>query len=842
MLPSLEELTSVLERTAGANGLSACVMETLEKGEFRVVFSTAPTESSPVSLPQTRATIYFDTDLDQIRFTMDDRAIKQAGADLNRLMKILSLNAKLALAVKQKVLAAAKEEGKLVPENSYDESYNLNIPSKFEEDGTFLSSASKSKLLHSRSPFGSMSGTFKSASPPGSPKAGTQGSSFALHQQAASQHNHEHQFALSSPSTVASTDPIAPVRDLESCTDTTVEETIYKVLAAADEDSEGSLPLRDVLRMLEAVFCKSGPLTQWDIRVLLAQMESELRSDGIIRSAKLVTKIVPPLRRVYNESVSLKQKQIAAAAAAAHQQQQQVVDHTNNEEVDQVIITADQVQQMVALLQGHELTLLHELIQKKCEPLADSAHPELLQRHRLKFVLDQLNTRISEPEKSLLLQIMPMRVLFRSPEEDSPVPADKKKNNKISFDMSPKSKADNTFLNGSLDSPMATAKPNKKRPVTFINFTEFHDNLAYLRAARTFYWPDNLAQVRHSLIEIVRSFKARIPIWTYRAQVLGPLMQQKLVWLSAAELFVIGCMTPVTKDAGLECGFTDIEEAFDILFCLVQQWHDKDAVYQKGVTMALELEAERKRKEMEELQQFSGASPKASNEEANRKEKFVPLELRDNLEVVERALMAQFSVADSERKGMMRQDEVAALLLGDWDVYIEDGGLLDSEKAGLLAMCEPVLDEDGKQTSYLRYDEPVKTFLPILFDIRQNQGFREVLQLESPLEELMTEEIMQLRQLGPLPTRKSTTGRRSRFSVGAGGGPGRVSGVSAAGRPSAGGPGQKKGVRRVQEITTRGGKLIPKVIDIAALVHESRADRRRRIGSDAWSQLIQKIK
>ncbi len=66
-------------------------------------------------------------------------------------------------------------------------------------------------------------------------------------------------------------------------------------------------------------------------------------------------------------------------------------------------------------------------------------------------------------------------------------------------------------------------------------------------------------------------------------------------------------------------------------------------------------------------------------------------------------------------------------------------------------MCEPVLDEDGKQTSYLRYDEPVKTFLPILFDIRQNQGFREVLQLESPLEELMTEEIMQLRQLGPLP-------------------------------------------------------------------------------------------
>ncbi len=160
-------------------------------------------------------------------------------------------------------------------------------------------------------------------------------------------------------------------------------------------------------------------------------------------------------------------------------------------------------------------------------------------------------------------------------------------------------------------------------------------------------------------------YKARIPIWTYRAQVLGPLMQQKLVWLSAAELFVIGCMTPVTKDAGLECGFTDIEEAFDILFCLVQQWHDKDAVYQKGVTMALELEAERKRKEMEELQQFSGASPKASNEEANRKEKFVPLELRDNLEVVERALMAQFAVADSERKGMMRQDEVAALLLGD---------------------------------------------------------------------------------------------------------------------------------------------------------------------------------
>ncbi len=92
-----------------------------------------------------------------------------------------------------------------------------------------------------------------------------------------------------------------------------------------------------------------------------------------------------------------------------------------------------------------------------------------------------------------------------------------------------------------------------------------------------------------------------------------------------------------------------------------------------------------------------------------------------------------------------------------------------------------------------------------------------------------------------MPTRKSTTGRRSRSSVGFGGGPGRVSGVSA-GRPSAGGPGQKKGVRRVQEITTRGGKLIPKVIDIAALVHESRADRRRRIGSDAWSQLIQKIK
>lgn len=61
----------------------------------------------------------------------------------------------------------------------------------------------------------------------------------------------------------------------------------------------------------------------------------------------------------------------------------------------------------------------------------------------------------------------------------------------------------------------------KKGPMTFVNFTQFKENLAYIRASRTFYFPNNLAQIRATIVAHIAEIKLKsvIPIWHYRKNV-----------------------------------------------------------------------------------------------------------------------------------------------------------------------------------------------------------------------------------------------------------------------------------------------------------------------------------
>eukprot|EP00392_Amoebophrya_sp_AT5.2_P006210 g6220.t1 len=833
-MPSFQEVCAALEGAAVAQGIQASLLETLVKDEFTAVFSEAPVQTSPVPMTQTRATVRVLEDRETLTFTMEDRAISIASTDVGRVVRVLALNAKLALAMKARVLrdARAQKSGGVNTEEVYK-----SMAKSFELPRSLvLGQPAHASLASLRS------GGARSSTP---------------------------------------TDPVEPVRDLDACSDKEIEETLYKVLAAADEDFEGTLPLRDVLRMLEAVFCtrSRGPLTEWDVRVLLAQMEG-LEPDGMVRYAELVTKIPKALRRVHAESLFSTmggQTQHVHAPPHAgeqlqHQQHQQTAaegdlstqphggdaaDAGSSTSVsgDKGQITLAKVQEMVMLLQDHELRLLDELVGKRCEQLADASHPELIKRQRLAHVLGELPTRISSTEKALLLQIMPMRVLFRPPEEDSPdiykldakgQPLLRQGSGGVLRQGSTVAFASDASKKDAGSAPSSPGGENregtKKGPMTFVNFTQFKENLAYIRASRTFYFPNNLAQIRATIVAHIAETKLKsvIPIWHYRTNVLDTLIQNKNVWLSMSELYTIAALSPLSTVDPRVQAHVDVNVGVNVLLSLVSRWHSRDLVYAEGLAHQLEQEAERKRKEMEELQAFSGASPKSGGDRAEDGglRKSTPLQNRDNMDMVEKALLQQFLVADSERRGFLPMDVVAPLILGDWDRYVEDGGLLDTEKAGLLAMCECVRDEEDKPTTFCVYEQHVKTWLPVIFDVRQSPSLRQLLELEAPEEQLVTNEVLQLARSHPIVHRgNSSPNQGGMFGRRSGGAMPRRSGASTTERsPSKGG--DKKKVRRVQEMTTKGGKLIPKTIDIAPLVHETRADRRRRIGHEAWTQIV----
>ncbi|CAD7935918.1 unnamed protein product [Amoebophrya sp. A25] len=660
-------------------------------------------------------------------------------------------------------------------------------------------------------------------------------------------------------------DPLEPLRKLENIPTDEFQDLLFQVLAAADEDSEGVLPIRDVIRTLEAVFCsKGGLLTKWDITVLMARLEDRVDADGMARYPRLITEMRAPsssATEALNQSLESPPSELAMALNAGAIGNQQsgnymlpIPEHgqahvSGNSEGGGTTGTApeqdwhvvERVQEMVAFVQNYEVNTLHDLVQKKCEPFAEASHPELLKRATLRRVLDSLHTRISESEKSLLMQVMPMRVLFRTPAElaesnavDINAPPMKRKSTiNLPEAPSPGDGAGGTPSGVTFGGTTTSDGQTKKKPAMFINFTVFKDNLSEIRAARAVNFPGNIMimEMRKSMCALARQERmpANVPLHVFREKILNPLLKRKMVWLSSFEIFLLGCVLPPAVGHRVPKGYTDVDLASLIVLSCINTWHDAHQVYNDGIEQQMEVEAERKRKEMEELQAFSGASPKdqsggASPEDQSGGAK-AAIHLRDNQDQVERALLASFTVVDSERTGLLEMPQIAQTILGDWDNYCDEGGLLYTEKCGLLAACEPV-------EGLVRYEEHVKTWMSVVFDIRQNATYRQLLQVESPEDELLSAKLVTMRENFPMTVVEVPAKKRTGTGS-----------MVVAGRATREDSERKTSVRRTrvhEQPKSRGGKLIQhsRVEVLPAMVNESRSDRRRRLGEESWSLTV----
>ena len=111
---------------------------------------------------------------------------------------------------------------------------------------------------------------------------------------------------------------------------------------------------------------------------------------------------------------------------------------------------------------------------------------------------------------------------------------------------------------------------------------------------------------------------------------------------------------------------------------------------------------------------------------------YVELSQRDNKEEVIKNLLQLYGAVDEGKTGLIPADNMVKQLLTEWDVTIQAGGLTEAEKRGFLAemVVETVEDEQ-----VVKFGEHVRTWIPLIFELRQNSQYAAILDVDQPFRE-----------------------------------------------------------------------------------------------------------
>eukprot|EP00921_Rhytidocystis_pertsovi_P015477 GHVQ01024610.1.p1 GENE.GHVQ01024610.1~~GHVQ01024610.1.p1 ORF type:complete len:402 (+),score=64.16 GHVQ01024610.1:757-1962(+) len=206
------------------------------------------------------------------------------------------------------------------------------------------------------------------------------------------------------------------------------------------------------------------------------------------------------------------------------------------------------------------------------------------------------------------------------------------------------------------------------------------------------------------------------------------LLQATQICLSRMQIHVLLCITETNSSGLVDCGY------FLKLACtVIPLMFDKEKLRSTAQQIAKERADAAERAEMEELQGLTGGTMRSlkttvrqnqlQDEEEHEEDKGAAPE-RDT---VEKSLIHLFNIMDDKHRGTLDAGLVVMALKQSheneqrYNDVVAQCQLSDAELRGLIA--EAALDETDK----VRYVEHIKTWIPVLFELRKSRVYEPIL-------------------------------------------------------------------------------------------------------------------
>jgi len=561
-----------------------------------------------------------------------------------------------------------------------------------------------------------------------------------------------------------------------------------EIFDAADEEAEGILRHGDLLNLLEATLCgERSTLRPWDIKTIMATIPD--KGSGLIDYIKDCDGIPAQVRTVTKRR------------EAYYQRFPNRIIPANEDELPD-FLAFPKILEAVELLEGDEITETARGVVDACSG-ADRTSTGYVEREIFLAALEG-NERVSSQEKLLLMQLIPEVVI----EAGTPAPAEQ----------------------------------NQKAPSKVMcQYETFRTSLAALRTEKVLHplVETDIGSVRAEIVTAVRKrdLTVQCPAWVWR----DLLMNLQGMVISVVQIHMILCLIP----QDLKDGLIDVPTAVQVSVTLLNWYFDPELYHERAHMIQEQTEAEKKRRELEELQEMSGVR-KSKAEGEGGEEEYIDLALRDNREEIEKNLLAIMQTLDEDKTGFLPAKLVLKQLISDWEQGIPGGGLTNAEKRGFMGEC---VCEDEEEL--VQYSKHIKTWIPILFELRKNPNCKRLLEVEDAFGAGLIS-LLDLSQwekeypiFSSIQAQRGSKGRGGAFGTKR-----RISADDTARRGSvdarAGFSKERRGskVPRGSVLAAKNSALRasskaqmpvvePKELELAP--GENRADRRRRIGTQKWA-------
>eukprot|EP00392_Amoebophrya_sp_AT5.2_P017075 g17390.t1 len=521
-----------------------------------------------------------------------------------------------------------------------------------------------------------------------------------------------------------------------------------EIFDAADEEAEGILRHGDLLNLLEATLCgERSTLRPWDIKTIMATIPD--KGSGLIDYIKDCDGIPAQVRTVTKRR------------EAYYQRFPNRIIPANEDELPD-FLAFPKILEAVELLEGDEITETARGVVDACSG-ADRTSTGYVEREIFLAALEG-NERVSSQEKLLLMQLIPEVVI----EAGTPAPAEQ----------------------------------NQKAPSKVMcQYETFRTSLAALRTEKVLHplVETDIGSVRAEIVTAVRKrdLTVQCPAWVWR----DLLMNLQGMVISVVQIHMILCLIP----QDLKDGLIDVPTAVQVSVTLLNWYFDPELYHERAHMIQEQTEAEKKRRELEELQEMSGVR-KSKAEGEGGEEEYIDLALRDNREEIEKNLLAIMQTLDEDKTGFLPAKLVLKQLISDWEQGIPGGGLTNAEKRGFMGEC---VCEDEEEL--VQYSKHIKTWIPILFELRKNPNCKRLLEVEDAFGAGLDD-----------TARRGSVDARAGFSKERRGSKVPRGSVLAA----------KNSALRASS-KAQMPVVEPKELELAP--GENRADRRRRIGTQKWA-------